>query len=130
MIDATAHAETTALHLAEILPDAPNAVRVRRSGAARNLVGELVGATEERVLVRVDVRPVRRSVRGVHGEAERGTVDIIAATSQASIEPGDLIDVGGVRYRVTQVTPIWLAGETHMFDIEADRLDIAPGSPV
>jgi hypothetical protein len=128
MIDADAYAEQVAIHLAEILPEEPNAIRVRLAGGTRNIVGELVGATETRLDLRVDIRPYRRAERGAAGEAERG--DTAIALLEDALEPGDLVEAEGHRYRVIAVQPRYLAGRVHCYDATAERLDVERGSPV
>jgi hypothetical protein len=128
VIDADAYAETVALHLEEILPEEPNAWRIRRTGGTRNVVGELVGAEEERLPLRVDVRPYRRAERGAAGEAEKG--DVVLALLEDALDTGDLVETGGLRYRVLNVQPRWLAGRVHCYDVTAERLDVERGSPV
>ena len=82
------------------LPDDPNATRIRYTGGTRNVFGELEGATEERLDVRLGgpFRVRRREKQNIAGPRASATHTAITVT--ADLQIGDAVEFNAETFRV------------------------------
>jgi hypothetical protein len=125
VMDAEAYAAVTVRHTLAILPDKPNAMRVRRAGGTPNVVGEVVGAVETRQPLCLDLRFTTHAERSSAGELEAGDVSLVLI--EDALRAGDVVEMDdtGERYRVANVRPLAMKGVVHCYDARANRLDVA-----
>lgn len=89
------------------VPDEPNCVRMRLEGGTKNAVGELEGATEERVEFAAFIGQVSQELeRESGGKLPPGRR--AAITFEDVLEVGDTVETEGRTFEVKRLAPIRL----------------------